>query len=151
MILFTLEGGKTIKNNQNGMSWLAVLARLAGLAGLGWLGWAGLAWLVGLAGLGWLGLLTELAGGWSLGPAGASWDCQAGLAGWTQGGLGQFTIRELSGNYPGFGMAWLVMAGWAGLAGCWLGGPRVAWADFTIRELSGIWDGLAGHGWAGLA
>ena len=41
------------------------------------------------------------------------------MAGWPGSGLGvawdDFTIRELSGNYPGFGVGWL--AGLAGL-GC---------------------------------
>ena len=93
--------------------------------------------MVGLAGL---GVLTELA----LGLAGASWDCQAWLAGWVQGGLGRFdypgTIRKLSGNYPGFGMAWLGWAGLAGWAGCerlgllgWLGVLAGCWLDFDEK------------------
>ena len=60
------------------------------------LGWAG------LAGLGWLG-------GWLL-----AWMWAMGAA------CDDFTIRELSGNYPGFGVAKLAGFGLAGLA---------AWVD----------------------
>ena len=113
MILFTFEGGRNIQNHQNWVSRIAVWLALLGWPGLALLGW------LGLALLGWLGL-AGLAG----------WTCLAwvGLAGvaWADS-----TIRELSGNYPGF------KAGWAGLG---LAGP--GWAG---------WAGLAGlAGWAGV-
>ena len=123
MILFTFEGGRNIQNYQNWVSRIAVWLAL--------LGWPGLA-LLGLAGL-------------------AGWTCLAwvGLAGVarerTGGGLGRFyypgTIRELSGNYPGFkagwaGWTWLGLAGLVGLG--WLVGPGWAWLG---------WLGWAG--WAG--
>ena len=134
MILFTFEGGRNIQNHQNWVSRIAVWLALLGWPGLALLGW------LGLALLGWLGL-AGLAG----------WTCLAwvGLAGvaWerTGGGLGRFyypgTIRELSGNYPGFkagwaGWTWLGLAGLVGLG--WLVGPGWAWLG---------WLGWAG--WAG--
>ena len=73
--------------------------------GVAW-GWSG-------AALGWLGATLAWPGGWR-----GDW---SGLPG---GGLGvawdDFTIRELSGNYPGTirDLGW---AGWPGLAAGWLG------------------------------
>jgi len=60
------------------------------LACWGWLGWLG---LLGLAWLGWLGWPRWLGNG-----LGVAWAA--------------FTIRELSGNYPGY-KGWALWAGWA--------------------------------------
>ena len=71
-----------------------------------------------------------------------AWGLVGAALGWPGGGLGRFyypgTIRELSGNYPGFCVSFL---GW--LAWAWLGLGEAGWG----------WVGLAraGWGWLGLA
>ena len=112
---------------------------MAGLAGLAGPGLAGLGWL-GLALLGWLGL-AGLAGRTHPGPA---WP-GLGWLGWPGNRLGlawaDSTIRELSGNYPGFkagwaGWAWLGLAGLVGLGWLgWLVGPGLI--SFTSSECGG--------------